>query len=147
MATTNASITISSSDILQGQVVSMYCNSTLKQAGTNTGIEETTGLGMKVINSTSPVLIIDDSDDAFGDPSGNLACKLYMKNTGSSRTQYLTVTIDGDELGRLYGGDFLFIPYKEGTTGDAPFNSGSGDVSVTASTDEKVIVEYMVFVG
>lgn len=147
MATTTATIAINSSDIMSGQVVSLSCSSTLKQAGSKTGVEETTGLGMKVIQSTSSVLIIDDSDDAFGTADENYAAKLYMKNTSTSSSQYLTVTIDGDELGRLYGGDFLFIPYKEGAAGDSPFNSGSGDVSVAASTSEKLVLEYMVFAG
>ena len=147
MATTTATIAINSSDIMSGQVVSLTNSFNLKQAGSKTGIEETTGLGMKVIQTVSSVLVIDDSDDAFGTAGSNYAAKLYMKNTSTSTSQYLTVSVDGDVLGRLYGGDFLFIPYKEGTDGDSPFNHGSGDVSVAASTSEKLVLEYMVFAG
>lgn len=134
MATTTATIAISSSDIMDGQVISLSNSTTLKQAASKTGVEETTGLAMKTLESTSAADIIDISDADF---SGN-ACKLYMKNTSTSTDQYVTIGIGGDEIGRLYGGDFMFVPYD---------SASSADVTATPSTSQKVILEWMIFAG
>jgi hypothetical protein len=134
MATTTATIAISSSDMMSGQVVSLSNSTTLTKAGARSDIEETTGLAMKTLTAASSADIIDISDADF---AGN-ACKLYIKNTSASTDQYVTIGIGGDEIGRLYGGDFMFVPYD---------SAASSDVTATPSTSEKVILEWMIFVG
>jgi len=132
MATTTATIAISSSDLMSGQIVSLSKSNTLKQAASKTGVESTTGLAMKTLESASKVdLITYDNDDI----SGN-AAKLYVKNTGSSTDQYIQVLVNSEEFARLYGGDFMFIPYL----------GGSGeDIEVQPSTSAKVTLEYIAF--
>jgi len=132
MATTTATIAISSSDIMSGQIVSLSKSNTLKQAGVKTGIEQTTGLAMKTLESVSKVdLITYDNDNIVGN-----AAKLYVKNTSSSTDQYVQVLVNSEEFARLYGGDFMFIPYQ----------GGSGeDIEVQPSTSAKVTLEYIAF--
>ena len=132
MATTTATIAISSSDLMSGQIVSLSKSNTLKQAASKTGVESTTGLAMKTLESASKVDLITYAND---DISGN-AAKLYVKNTGSSTDQYIQVLVNSEEFARLYGGDFMFIPYL----------GGSGeDIEVQPSTSAKVTLEYIAF--
>jgi hypothetical protein len=132
MATTTATIAISSSDLMSGQIVSLSKSNTLKQAASKTGVESTTGLAMKTLESASKVDLITYAND---DISGN-AAKLYVKNTGSSTDQYVQVLVNSEEFARLYGGDFMFIPYT----------GGSGeDIEVQPSTSAKVTLEYIAF--
>ena len=64
------------------------------------------------------------------------SAKLYVKNTSTSETQYVQIFINSVELGRLYGGDWMWMPYS----------GGSGeDLEVAPSTDDAVVLEYMLF--
>ena len=81
--------------------------------------------------------------------------KIYIKNTGSSSTDYFeiglgtssgsgTATADAIAgthlaLGKLYGGDWLLIP------GHLSTSSGVGDITIKPSTAEKMSVEFMIF--
>jgi hypothetical protein len=51
----------------------------------------------------------------------------------------VTVFVGATELGRLYAGDFLFIPWSADTTGTA------ADIDITTSASN-MSIEYMVFV-
>ena len=133
MATVTATIGLTSRDISDnGLNISRSC--TLTQAGIVTGITSTTGLSSKTYTSTNAAELIDYSeDDITGD-----AAKVYIKNTSSSSTQYVEVAI-GDtsthvEIARLYGGDWMFIPYTGGA---------SADIVVTPSTTDSVTLEYL----
>ena len=55
------------------------------------------------------------------------ASKVYIKNLSSSNADYVTVfvgianetgLVTGQEIGRLYGGDFLFLPWSANTVGN-----------------------------
>ncbi len=133
MATTTASLLLNSPDILDSQVVNISKSGTIKQAGKRAlGVESTTGLAMKTLEQDTAATIIDYSAD---DISGS-AAKIYLRNTSSSTTQYLIVKIGSQIVSRLYGGDFMFIPYTGGA---------SADITVTPSTTAKVVVEYIAF--
>ncbi len=133
MAIVTATIGLSSRDISDnGLSISKSC--TLTQAGVITGITSTTGLSSKTYSATSAAKLIDYSeDDITGD-----AAKLYIKNTSSSSTQYVEIGLgtDGDhvEIARLYGGDWMFIPYTGGAT---------EDIIATPSTTDSVTLEYL----
>ena len=133
MATVTATIGLTSRDISDnGLNISRSC--TLTQAGIVTGITSTTGLSSKTYTSTNAAELIDYSeDDITGD-----AAKVYIKNTSSSSTQYVEVAI-GDtsthvEIARLYGGDWMYIPYTGGA---------AADIVVTPSTTDSVTLEYL----
>ena len=129
MATTTATLTVSSSD-LTSNALTLSVTNTLYKAGTTIGLDQTTGINKKVYAAaqTNATLI------SAGDFDDNTANAVFIKNTGSSTTDYFTVTIASGNsvIGRLYGGDFLWIPYE-----------GEEDLDIT-STGTNMELEYMV---
>ena len=112
---------------------------TLTKAGTTTDITETTGFSRRKLASTSAVDLVTMANELV-EPDDNTAGKIYIKNTGYQGTidksTYVTVTINAQEIGRLYGGDWLMMPV---TVVDAE------DIVVTPSTDDAVVLEYAMF--
>jgi hypothetical protein len=114
MATTTATITLSSADIMDNSL-SISNTATLTKAGISTGLPDTTGLSNKRIASAARqnLLVVDQTD-----ATASASAKVYIKNTGTSTTKYATIGItSGDagaevKLGRLYGGDWMFIPWN-----------------------------------
>ena len=129
MATTTATLTISSAD-LTSNPLAITTSSTLYKAGTTIGLEQTTGLSKKVYaaaqSNTTLISAGDYADDTHS--------RVYIRNSGSSSTDFFTVTIASGNsvIGRLYGGDFLFIPYE-----------GEEDIDITSSATNMEL-EFMV---
>ena len=133
MPTTTATITLSSGDMMDNNI-SLTNTSTLLAAGDTTGIPYTTGLARKKFASSSAAdLVTIANEDATQDKS----CKIYIKNTNARvASKYIIVLINGAEIGRLYGGDWMFMPLR----------AASGeDVEIDPSDATETIVEYMVF--
>jgi len=129
MATTTASLTLSSSD-LTSDALSISATSTLYKAGTTIGLDQVTGLTRKVYATaqSNTTLIAEAS---YSDNTHN---RVYIKNVGTSSTDYFTIELGGSNIviGRLYGGDWLFIPYE-----------GEQDIDISSSTTSMEL-EYMV---
>jgi len=144
MATT-ATITLSSdiSPAYSGYSKTM----TLTKADTNNDIEETTGFSRRKLASTSAVDIITMADASLLQETADAkAAKVYVQNVGDGKgnidkSTYVTISI-GDTggtpqpIGRLYGGDFMMFP----VTG-----ADDKDVVATPSTDDAVVLEYVMF--
>lgn len=118
---------------------------TLTKAGAVTDIEETTGFSRRKLAATTAVDLITMANELV-EPSDNTAAKVYIQNIGDGKgnidkTTYVTVLI-GDtagttqEVGRLYGGDWLLMPV---TVVD------DMDVVVAPSTNDAVVLEYTMF--
>tara|TARA_R110002167_G_scaffold239121_1_gene444260 strand:+ start:222 stop:929 length:708 start_codon:yes stop_codon:yes gene_type:complete len=107
MATTTATLTLSSADLLSN-ALSFSDTITLTLAGNATGLSLTSGLG-KTNFTNDPIQgkVIYRSDDA----TTNGANKVYLKNLSPTASEYFTVYIDQEEMGRLYAGDFAFFPW------------------------------------
>ena len=111
MATTIATISLTSTDLLSSALAFTQTNS-LTTAGSATGLTLTSGLartttsysGSGVIESTT----LYRSDDA----TTNGANKIYLKNLSTTAAEYYTVFIDEEEMGRLYAGDWAFFPWS-----------------------------------
>ena len=88
MATTTATITLNSTDLLSDELA-LSTTATLTSAGTSTG------------------LTTDDK-----------AHKVYLKNTETTASLYFLISIHDVEVGRLYAGDWALIPWSADTTGD-----------------------------
>tara|TARA_R100000458_G_scaffold57094_1_gene62765 strand:+ start:398 stop:799 length:402 start_codon:yes stop_codon:yes gene_type:complete len=129
MATTTASLTLSSSD-LTSDALSISATSTLYKAGTTIGLDQVTGLNRKVYAAaqSNETLI---SAATYSDDTHN---RVYIKNVGTSSTDYFTIELGASNIviGRLYGGDWLFIPYE-----------GEQDIDISSSTTSMEL-EYMV---
>ena len=144
MATT-ATITLSS-DITPG-FGGITKSMTLTQAATTTDIEETTGFSRRKLTATTiKDLIIMADASLIQETDDNTAHKVYVKNLGDgkgniNKDTYVTIGI-GDssgtpqEIGRLYGGDWMLFPVT-GVDGK--------DVTAAPSTDDAVVLEYVMF--
>lgn len=134
MATTTATLTLSSGD-LTGDALSLSTTATLTKAGTATGLDQTTGVSRIVIPAASTTKIIADADDYASGPAKNH--KIYVKMLSTVATEYVTLTVDTQEVGRLYAGDFAFIPFSN--------TDGAHDVKVTTPSGQTdTSVEYIV---
>ena len=130
MATTTASVSISSSDMIPGMAMNYYKTSTLHKAGGCKGLEKIQSAS-KEYTSTSTVELLDESV-----VTTDAANKLYIKNLSTDTTEYFTLFIQSEELGRLYAGDWMFIPWC----------AASGkDIEFTASDATETTLEYTCF--
>ena len=115
MATTIATISLASSD-LTSSALAFSSTNPLNTAGTATGLSLTSGLSRTTTEYGSSSIIestmLYRSDDATTDGSN----KVYLKNLSSTASEYFTVFIDQEEMGRLYAGDWCFFPWAA-TTG------------------------------
>jgi hypothetical protein len=125
MATTTTSITISSPDI-SGDVIAISKQTQLKKAGVSTGLDQTTGVGKKITQDTAQYTLF-----AASDYSDNKAIKLYLRVASSNVTEFVTLTLGSQSVGRLYGGDFTLMPWD-----------GTADIKVTPSVSTTLAVEY-----
>jgi len=150
MATINATIAINSGD-LTSSPISINNTMTMLKAGTCHGLENTSGLVRRTFTATTEVDLVATGAQMYGTPTATTnANKLYIKNTGTSSTDYVSIAMGdatgGEELddgsskitlGRLYGGDWMLIPYHGATN--------VGDVLIAPSTAETTTVEWMLF--
>ena len=139
MATTTATITLASSDMMDS-ALSISNTSTLYTAGTNTGITETTGLGRKKFASSSNIVLLDGglTSGIAADVTADKSAKVYLKNMNDrgDGTKYVNILLAAVEIGRLYGGDWMFIPWC----------AASGkDIEFTASDTTETTLEYTCF--
>tara|TARA_Y100001973_G_C5193586_1_gene332638 strand:- start:1098 stop:1511 length:414 start_codon:yes stop_codon:yes gene_type:complete len=125
-----ATITLTSADIA-GDPVNVSKTSTCYKAGTTTVLDQTGGLNKIILTSGSANTILDAV--AAG---ANKAAKVYIRNLSDVASEYITVTINATVIGKLYAGQWLFIPWSQ--------NDTSADVKVTASeAGLSIPVEYM----
>ena len=106
MATTTATITRSSSDLLS-QALSLSKTATLYKGGTTaTGLEQM-NYHRAIIPTGTNFDLIEESD-ALKDNSNYV----YIINKNTDVTHYVTVSINQEVIGSLYAGDFLFMPWS-----------------------------------
>ena len=134
MPTTTATITLSSSDLLTDNI-SLSTTHTLYQDGTTaTGLDEVTYKRLNVPTGTNFDLIPESaalSEDAS---------YVYIANKTDDVTAYVIISINSEVLGRLYGGDWMWMPW------DCDLTAAANDSSIElqAYTVENVI-EYALF--
>ena len=110
MATTTAALSITSSDLLSSPLA-VSASTTCMQAGTTTGLEKMEVGGGKITvaeGSKSLKLATAAGDDG--------ATKVYLCNKATDPTYYIDVNIHDQRLGRLYAGDWLFMPWSQTDT-------------------------------
>ena len=106
MATTTATLTLTSA--MLSSPISISASSTLTKAALTTGLE-LIEMGRGTIAET------DDSKTAefgLGTALGvDKAAKLFLVNKATDPTYYIDVDIHDTNIGRLYAGDWMFIPW------------------------------------
>jgi len=134
MATTTATITLSSSDLLSDNM-SLSATMNLYKGGTTaTGLDQMNYHRLVIPTGTSFDLI-EESAALTED-----ANYVYIINKNTDVTDYVTISINTEEIGRLYAGDWLFMPW------DCDLSAAETDstIEIQAFTHEHII-EYALF--
>ena len=134
MATTTASITLSSSDLLTDNL-SLSATMNLYQNGTTaTGLDEMNYHRLVIPTGTQFDLIAESaalSEDAS---------YVYIINKNTDVTDYVLIDINSEEIGRLYAGDWLFMPW------DCDLTHATADSSIEIeAVGHETIIEYALF--
>ena len=117
MATTTAAVTLTS--YLMSTNMSVSASTTCMKAGT-------TADGLDQMEYGYVDLPTGDEYDLIAStPTAGKASKLYLKNHSTDETYYIAITQNAQAIGRLYGGDWMFIP--------ADFHDAAGDIAITAN--------------
>ena len=158
MATINATISVSSPD-LSSSPLALSKTMTMTKAGTSTGLEFSSGLIRRKLTAVTQIDLVPTGAQVYGTAQASSATtpntqgaagKLYIKNTGSSSVDFVTIGLgdatgaeeldDGTSqitLGKLFGGDWMLIPYHG--------LANVGDVLAKPSTAEPMTIEWMLF--
>jgi len=106
MATTTATVSITSSDLTPGMPLSISASTILNQTGLTDGLE--------IMDMGYSELTV-----AHGDKSLELALGtadtsnyVYLCNNATDETYYIQVVLHDTVIGRLYAGDWMFTPWN-----------------------------------
>ena len=124
MATTTATLTLTSTDLLTDSL-SLSATQTLYKAGTTTGLDSIQYERLEVASGTQYDMI--DATAA----GANKANKIYIANKHTDATKYVDIYIAALNVGRLYAGDWAFFPLEAA--------AATQDVSVTAISTAQVV--------
>mgnify|MGYP003153931083 CR=1 FL=1 len=131
MATTTATITLASTDLLSDELA-LTTTATLTEAGNSTGLTGTSGLGRKTVSGGHAQYTLFDGSDYTADK----AHKLYLKNTSTTAAEYFLITVNSEDVGRLYAGDWALIPWSA--------HDNDNDIKIDPSANDMTL-EYMLF--
>ena len=106
MATTTASVSISS-DILSSPL-NISSETTLMKAGTTADGLDSFDVGYIDIATSTNFDLLDANNSGLNNSKAN---KVYICNESADETFYVVITIDSTVIGRLYAGDWMFIPW------------------------------------
>ena len=135
MATTTASITLSSSDLLTDNL-SLSASMNLNQGGTtSTGLEQFR-MERMVLPTGTQFDLIEATTAATED-----ANYMYIINKNPDVTDYVIISIKDEVIGRLYAGDWMFFPWDSDVVA---LDGNDSAVEAQAYTHE-VILEYCLF--
>jgi len=117
MATTTAAVTLTS-DLLSDNM-SVTASTTCMKAGT-------TADGLDQIEYGFVEVATGDEYDLIATtPTASKASKLFVKNHSIDETYYIAITQNSQAIGRLYAGDWMFIP--------ADFHDAAADIAITSN--------------
>ena len=134
MATTTASITLSSSDLLTDNLSLSASMNLYKDGTTATGLEQMNYHRLVIPTGTQFDLIAESaalSEDAS---------YVYIVNKNTDVEDYVLIDINSEEIGRLYAGDWLFMPW------DCDLTHATADSSIEIeAVGHETIIEYALF--
>ena len=134
MATTTASITLSSTDLLSDSL-SLSSTMALYQNGTTaTGLDEVNYHRANIPTGTNFDLI-EESAALSEDAS-----YVYIINKNTDVTDYVIISINNEVIGRLYAGDWTFFPWDS----DLTHATADSSIELEAVTHE-CVVEFALF--
>jgi hypothetical protein len=126
MATTTASVSISSSDLQPGNRLSINASSTLMQTGLTTGLE--------LMDMGKGKLTEASAKDALHEALGTVdtANWVYICNNSTDDQQYMIIGIHEEIIGNLGAGEWLWMPW----------NMGHADFEINIEAEASGTIEY-----
>ena len=124
MATTTATFSLQSSDLLTSGSLAISTSNTLLKAGLQLGLDH---VRHGVITATTT------ESDAINATTAAIdkANFVYLVNKETDVTLYVTVKVKTTVIGRLYAGDWMLLPCN--------FDAADFDISVEASSGTQVM--------
>jgi len=124
MATTTAAVTLSS-DLMQ-DALSVNTDTTLMKAGTTADGLDQVRMGYNKIPTGTDFDLLDATT-----AGADKATKVLIANESEDPTYFVTIVIDAKTIGRLYAGDWMFIPWNQ--------DDATHDLEITAETGTNTI--------
>ena len=135
MATTTATITLSSADLLSDNL-SLSATITLNKGGTEaTGLDQFRMERFKIATGTQFDLI--EATTAASEDANYV----YVCNKNTDETHYVIISLWDVVVGRLYAGDWMFMPWDADTVA---VGAGGSAIEIQAYVAEAEI-EYCLF--
>ena len=136
MATTTATITLSSADLLSDNL-SLSATMNLNKGGTTaTGLDQFRMERFILPTGDSQVDLIEATTAASED-----ANYVYLCNKNTDATHYIIVSLYDVVVGRLYAGDWMFMPWDSDVVA---VGAGGSAIEIQAFVAEAEI-EYCIF--
>ena len=131
MATTTATVNISSNDLQPGNVLSINASSTLMKAGLTTGME--------LMEMGAGELTVASGADALHEALGALdsANWVYICNNSTDDQQFMEIGIHDTIIGHLGAGEWLWMPWNMGTV--------NNEINIEAKDTGTIPYEYAIF--
>ena len=131
MATTTATLSITSPDLTPGMPLNISASATLTQTGTTTGLE--------LMDIGSGKLTEDSAADALHEALGtaDTANYVYICNTSTDVTHYIKVGIHDTLVGHLGSGEWLWMPWNMGDS--------DAEINIEAEPSGTITYDYAIF--
>ena len=131
MATTTATVNISSTDLQPGNALGISASTTLYQTGTTTGLE--------LMDMGSGKLTEDSAGDALHEALGtaDTANYVYICNTSTDITHYIKVGIHDTLVGHLGSGEWMWMPWN--------MSDADAEINIEAEPSGTIPYEYAIF--
>jgi len=107
MATTTATVGITSADLTPGMALGISATTTLNKTGLTDGLE--------IMDMGYGTLTVADSHKALHEALGTADTSnyVYLANESTNAEYYIEVVLHDTVIGRLYGGDWMFTPWNQ----------------------------------
>jgi len=131
MATTTATVSITSEDLMPGMPLAINASTELMQTGNTTGLE-LVDIGAGKLTEASAA---DALHEALG--TADTANWVYICNNSTDDSQYIKVGIHDTIIGNLGAGEWLWMPWNMG--------DGDAEINIEAETAGTIPYEYAIF--
>ena len=132
MATTTATLQLTSPN-LTSDSLSLSTTKQCYKSGTTVGLDQTTGLNKIYLSATTNV----DMMTVPGATMDGKSAKVYIANLSTTETEFLIISIGDKVIGRLYAGDFMWMPWNQQA-------QHLSDIEIAPSVATGMWVEYMI---
>jgi len=131
MATTTATVSITSADLTPGMALGISADTTLYQTGTTTGLE-LVDVGAGRLTQASGA---DSLQEALG--TADTSNWIYICNNSTDVEQYMKIGIHDTVIGNLGSGEWLWMPWNMGTA--------DNEINIEAEASGTIPYEYAIF--